>query len=60
MEKRALKNTPRLHFYHQLLMLHPKIFNKNQKSDFELHSKILVKKKKKNKKEIISSGEWTK
>ena len=44
MEKRALKNTPRLHFYHQLLMHHPKIFNKNQKSDFELHSKMLVKK----------------
>ena len=27
-------------------MLHPKIFNINQKSDFEVHSKMLVKKNK--------------
>ena len=49
MEKGALKNTPRLHFYHQVLMLHPKKFKKNQKSDFELQSKMLEKKKKKKK-----------
>ena len=53
MEKGALKNTPRLHFYHQVLMLHPKIFNINQKSDFELHSKMLVKKKKKKGNNVI-------
>ena len=35
MEKRALKNTPRLYFYHEILMAQPKIFYVNQKTDFK-------------------------
>ena len=31
MEKQALKNNPRLYFYHEILMSQPKIFNTNQK-----------------------------
>ena len=32
MEKKALKNNPRLYFYHQILISQPKIFNINQKN----------------------------
>ena len=32
-EKNALKSTPRLYFYHQVLMSSPKIFNTKQKND---------------------------
>lgn len=44
MEKNALKNTPSLYFYHQILMQHPKIVNINQKDDFDTNTKILIKK----------------
>ena len=57
MEKRALKNTPRLYFYHEILMAQPKIFDINQKNDFEHQNKTLLKR---NTKDIILSGEWMK
>ena len=57
MEKRALKNTPRLYFYHEILMAQPKIFDINQKNDFEHQNKTLLKG---NTKDIILSGEWMK
>ena len=57
MEKRALKNTPRLYLYHEILMAQPKIFHINQKNDFKHQNKTLLKR---NTKEIILSGEWMK
>ena len=54
MEKKALKNNPRLYFYHQILMSQPKIFNINQKNDFEHQNRTLLKR---NTKEIVLSGE---
>ena len=57
MEKGALKNTPRLYFYHEILMAQPKIFDINQKNDFEHQNKTLLKI---NTKGIILSGEWIK
>ena len=36
MEKKALKNVPRLCLYHQFLMLHPNIVDINQKDGFKL------------------------
>ena len=57
MEKKALKNTPRLYLYHQILMPSPKIFNINQKNDFKQQNRTLLKS---NTKDIILSGEWMK
>ena len=57
MEKRALKNTPRLYFYHEILMAQSKNFDINQKTDFEHQNKTLLKR---NIKDIILSGEWMK
>ena len=57
MEKKALKNTPRLYLYHQILMSSPKIFNINQKNDFKQQNRTLLKS---NTKDIILSGEWMK
>ena len=42
MEKRALKNTPRLYLYHQILMSQPKIFDIKQKGNFESQNKKLI------------------
>ena len=53
MEKKALKNTPRLYLYHQFLMSSPKIFNINQKNYFTQQKKTLLKW---NTKDIILSG----
>ena len=44
MEKKALKNTPRLYLYHQILMSQPKIFDIKQKDNFEVRIKINKKK----------------
>ena len=55
MEKDALKNTPRLYLYRQILMSSTKIFNINQKNDFEQQKKTLLKR---NTKDIILSREW--
>ena len=57
MEKRAPKNTPRLYFYHEIVMAQPKIFDINQKNDFNHQNKALLKRNTKN---IILSGEWMK
>ena len=57
MEKKALKNNPRLYFYHQILMCQPKIFNINQKNDFEHQNRTLLKR---TTKDIVLSGEWMK
>ena len=43
MEKKALKNTPGLSLYHQILMSQPKIFDIRQKDNFERQKKTLVK-----------------
>ena len=50
MEKNALKNTPRLYLYHQILMSSPIIFNINQQNDFEQQKTKQNKKTKKTKK----------
>lgn len=55
MEKKALKNVPRLYLYHQMLMLNLKILNINQKGDFRPLRPSLIKK---TTKYIILSGEW--
>ena len=47
--KKALKNTPRLCFYHQILMPLPEIFKQQ-------HRTLL----KQNMKDMILSGEWMK
>ena len=57
MEKKALKNTPRLYLYHQILMSRPKIFDIKQKDNFERQNKKSITK---NTKDIILSGEWMK
>ena len=57
MEKNALKNTPRIYLYHQILTSATKIFNVNEKNDFEQHKEPLLKK---NTKDIILSREWMK
>ena len=57
MNKEALKNTPRLELYQQVLKQEPKSVNINQKSDFELLHKSKIRK---NIKDIVLSGEWTK
>ena len=57
MEKKALKNVPRLYLYHQMLMLNLKIVNINQKGDFRSLKPSLIKKPTK---DIILSGEWMK
>ena len=57
MEKKALKNVPRLYLYHQMLMLNLKIVNINQKGDFRSLKPSLIKK---TTKDIILSGEWMK
>ena len=44
LEQNALKNNPRLYLYCQILMSSPKIFNINQKNDFEQQKKNVVKK----------------
>ena len=55
MEIKVLKNPPRLYLYHQILTSPPKIFNINQKNDFEQQKRTLLKK---TTKDIILSGEW--
>ena len=57
MEKQALKNNPRLYYYHQILMPQPKIFNINQKNDFKHQNRILLKR---NTNDIVLSREWMK
>ena len=57
MEKQALKNNPRLYYYHQILMSQPKIFNINQKNDFKHQNRILLKR---NTNDIVLSREWMK
>ena len=57
MEKKALKNVPRLYLYHQMLMLNLKIVNINQKGDFRSLKPSLIKK---TTKDLILSGEWMK
>ena len=57
MEKKGLKNTPRLYLYHQILMSQPKIFNIKQKDNFKCQNKKSITK---NTKDIILSGEWMK
>ena len=54
MEKQALKNNPRLSFYHQILMSQPKIFNINQKNYFKHQNRT------QNTNDIALSGEWMK
>ena len=55
MEKKALKNTPRLYLYYQILMSQPKIFDIKQKDNFESQNKKLITR---NTKDINLSGEW--
>ena len=43
LEKKALKNHPRLYFYHQILMSVPKLFNISQKDDFTQQIKTIFK-----------------
>ena len=57
MEKKALKNIPRLYLYHQILMSRLKIFSTKQKDNFERQNKKSITK---NTKDIILSGEWMK
>ena len=57
MEKDALKNTPRLYLYNQILTSTPKIFNINYKSYLTQQNKTLLKW---NTQDIILSGEWKK
>ena len=54
MEKKALKNLPRLNFYHYILTSTPKKFNITQKTDFT-PKKVLFKR---NTEDIISEGGW--
>ena len=42
--KKALKNTPRLYLYHQILMSQPIIFDIRQKDNFERQNKTVKKK----------------
>ena len=44
LENEALRPHPRLYLIHQILMSPPKIFIINQKSDFNQHTKTLLKK----------------
>ena len=55
--KKALKNTPRLYLYNQILMSGPKIFYIKQKDNFERQNKKIITK---NTKDIILSREWIK
>ena len=55
LENTALKNHEGLYLYHQILISVPKIFNINQKSDFDQHTKVIFKK---NTKDIILKGGW--
>ena len=48
MEQNTFENHPRLYILHQILMSRPKIFNKNQKTDFEHQNKTLLKSNTKN------------
>ena len=57
MEIKALKNHPRLNILHQILVSCPKIFDKNEKNNFEHQNKTLLKSNTKN---IILSGSWMK
>ena len=57
MEKDALKNTPRLYLYNQILTSTPKIFNINYKNYLTQQNKTLLKW---NTQDIILSGEWKK
>ena len=57
MEKKALKNTPRLYLYHQILLSSSKLFNINQKNGFTQPKKTLLKR---NTKDIILSRECMK
>ena len=56
-EKNALQNTPRLCFYHQILMQHPKIVHITREDDFKPLEEPLIKK---STKDIILLGEWMK
>ena len=59
MEKKALKNSPRLYLYHQILMSSPKAFsiNPKKKNDFKQQNRTLLKWNMKN---IILPGELVK
>ena len=48
MEQNTFENHPRLYILHQILMSRTKIFNKNQKNDFEHQNKTLLKSNTKN------------
>ena len=56
-KKIALKDTPRLYLFHQILTIHPKIVNINQKNDFEPLNQPVIQKVAK---DIILSGIWMK
>ena len=57
MEKKALKNKPRLYLYHQILMQQPRIVNIKQKVGFEPINRSNIKK---SIKDIVLIGEWMK
>ena len=45
LENTALKKHARVYLFHQILISVPKIFNINQKSDFDQHTERIFKKK---------------
>ena len=55
LEKKALKNHPRLYLYHQILMSVPKFFNISQKNNFTQQIKTLFQR---NIKDIFLEGRW--
>ena len=69
MEKKSLRNHPRLYLYHQILTSTPKTFNISQKKNFKITKKKKKKKKtispnkekvlfKRSRKRIILEGGW--
>ena len=54
-EKKALKNNPRLYLYHQILTTTPKFFNISQTDNFKQENRKLFRK---NTKDIVLEGQW--
>ena len=54
-EKKALKNNPRLYLYHQILTTTPKFFNISQKDNFKKENRKLFRK---NTKDIVLERQW--
>ena len=54
-EKKALKNNPRLYLYHQILTTTPKFFNISQKDNFKEENRKLFRK---NTKDIVLERQW--